>query len=330
MRAVLFNHHGDYNELQLIDLPQPEPAEGEVLVQLTAAAVNPIDEYVRRGYFPAKQPPLVPGVEGAGRIVASRAAGFDAGNRVMVRVGGIRAYGIGENGTWQEYVTALPEELALIPVPDALTDIEAAGFVSAYLTAQVALEMGGFKPGQSILIPAVGGSVGNAAVQLAQAQGARRVITTAGITTKAEQARSAGYADVIDLSQETLSAGVARLTDGAGIDLVIDSVAGSLANEALIALRHGGTMITLGYTGGTGITLDAASIVTKEARILGLNLFAQPLDVQSEALKTVLRLAGTGKVKPLVSRTFPLAQAAAAQRYLIEERPFGRVVLTIS
>ena len=330
MRAIQFTQHGDYQQLHLVDLAQPTPAPGEVLVKMTAAAVNPVDNIVRLGYMPgAKQPPQVPGVEGVGTIVSSTIGGFSSGQRVIVRVGA-KGFGVWDDGVWQEYVAALPDEISLIPLPDTVSDVQAAGMASSYLTAVYALTItGGFQAGQRVLAPAVGGAVGNALVQVAYASGASRVLTTAGSTAKAEKARKAGYTDVIDLSQESLSEGVMRLTDGAGVHVAVDSVGGAITGQALSSLAQEGTLVVIGYSGGVETTASVTDLVFKEARVLGLNLFTRPASLIAQAKETMLQLATEGKIKPLVGQTFPLAEAAEAQRFLMEERPFGRVVLTM-
>lgn len=324
MKAIRFDQYGDYNQLYLADLPEPQPVEGEVLVKITAAAVNPLDNTVRLGYFSvAKKPPLVLGNEAAGVVVEPGSSQLAAGTRVMVA----GTYGVLQDGTWREYVLAKPEEL--VPTPGAISDVEAAGVPIAYLTAQLALKAGGFAEGQTLLVSAVGSSVGNAAIQLARAQGAARVITTAGSTEKAEKARGMGYADVIDLSHEPLSDGVARLTAGSGVDLAIDGVGGPMPGQALASLKAGGTLVTLGYSAGTQASINLLDLISKLTRVVGFNLFAQTPQAIGEAYAVILRLLAEGALKPLVARTFPLAQAAEAQRFLIEGRPFGKVVLTL-
>lgn len=223
MKAIRFERYGGYEELRLAEVPAPEPADGEVLVRMTAAAVNQLDNTVRLGYFPmAAEPPLVLGNEGVGIVEWPGASGLAVGTRVMVT----GTYGVTRDGTWREYVAAGSQEV--VPVPEVLTNEEAAAVPVAYLTAQLALKAGGFSSGQSVLAPGVGGSVGNAAVQLARAQGASRVISSSGSTWKAEKAHELGYADVIDLSQELMGEGVMRLTGGAGVELAIDSIGGPI------------------------------------------------------------------------------------------------------
>lgn len=324
MRTICFERYGDYGELRLADAPVPEPADGEVLARMTAAAVNPLDNTVRLGYFPmAKEPPLVLGNEGVGVVEDPGTSGLAEGTRVMIT----GAYGVTRDGTWREYVAASPQEV--VPVPDGLTDAEAAAVPVAYLTAQLALKTGGFSSGQSVLAPGVGGSVGNATVQLARAQGASRVISSSGTSWKVEKARELGYDEVIDLSEESVDEGVMRLTEGAGVALAVDSVGGPLMGQALAALGQGGTLVTLGYPAGTEATVNLLDLIAKATHVVGFSLFVQPPEAIGEAYEVILTLLAEGRVKPLVSQTFPLEKAAEAQRYLIEQRPFGKVVLTM-
>lgn len=324
MKAIRFERYGGYDELRMAEVPDPEPADGEVLVRMTAAAVNPLDNTVRLGYFPmAEEPPLILGTEGVGVVEQPGASGLAEGTRVMFR----GTYGVTRDGTWREYVAVEPGEV--VPVPDSLTDAEAAAVPVAYLTAQLALKAGGFSARQSVLAPGVGGSVGNAAVQLARAQGASRVISSSGSTWKVERARELGYADVIDPSQEPLGEGVMRLTDGAGAELAIDSIGGPVVGQTLASLGQGGTLVTLGYPAGTQSTINLLDLIAKATRIVGFSLFVQPPEAFGEAWAIITKLLAEGRVKPPVSRTFPLEEAAEAQRYLVEDQPFGKVVLTV-
>src|ERR1700674_2793013 len=151
-------------------------------------------------------------------------------------------YGVRENGAWQEWLLARPEDLAV--VPDAIDDVVAGSLPVAYLVANITLTLSGFKPGKTVLAPAIGGSVGNATCQLARAQGAGRVISTAGSAVKAMSARELGFEDVIDLTSESLAGGVRRITAGRGVDVVIDCVGGTVTGEALSSLGLGGVLLT--------------------------------------------------------------------------------------
>jgi NADPH:quinone reductase len=225
-----------------------------------------------------------------------------------------------------EWIAVRPEDLCLIP--ENLDDATAGGVPIAYLTAQITLMQAGFEPGKTVLAPAIGGSVGNAVTQLARAQGAKYAISTTTSTLKAEQASNLGYENVIDLSREPLADGVKRIAGGGGVDIVIESVGGSLTGQALSALALHGVLITLGYSAGRSATIDLTDVIWKLARISGFSLFSQPPAVIAEAWSRIVPLIAAQKVKPVLERVYPLEEAAEALRHLIEDRPFGRVVLT--
>jgi NADPH2:quinone reductase len=214
-------------------------------------------------------------------------------------------------------------------IPDNVTDMSAAGVPVAYLTAQMTLSLAGFAKGKTVLSPAIGGSVGNAVTQLARAQGAKHAISSTTNHAKAQQARYLGFDEVIDLSKEKLGDGVRRITEGYGADIVIDAIGGEILGEALSTLATGGSLTTLGYSAGRKATIDVTDLIWKRASMKSFSLFAQTTSAYAEAWNAIVPLLQSGAVKPIVARTFPLAEAADAIRYLVEDRPFGRVILTI-
>src|SRR5271166_2236996 len=227
--------------------------------------------------------------------------------------------------TWEEWLLARPEDLAF--VPEAIDDMVAASLPVAYLTAQITLTLAGFKPGKTVLAPAIGGSVGNATYQLARAQGAGKVISTAGSAAKAARARELGFENVIDLTTEGLADGVRRITAGKGVDIVIESIGGTVISEALSSLGLGGVLLTLGYSAGRKTTIDVTDLIWKGARMAGFSLFAQSPTTIATAWRDILPLIVEGSVKPIVERVYPLGEAGGALRHLIEDRPFGKVLL---
>ena len=208
-----------------------------------------------------------------------------------------------------------------------IDDVVAASLPVAYLTAQVTQTLAGFKPGMTVLAPGIGGSVGNATYQLARAQGAGKVISTAGSAAKAAKARALGFEDVVDLTAEGLAEGVRRITDGKGVDIVIESIGGAVTSEALSCLSLGGVLITLGYSAGRKSTIDVTDLIWKRARMAGFSLFAQSPAAVAAAWRDVIPLMVSGSVKPIVERVYRLSEAGEALRHLIEDRPFGKVVL---
>src|SRR6202522_3692957 len=321
MRAIQAKTFSGYGGLQEIELAKPQAAKDKVLVRITAAGVTPLEYTVLSGGHPRAEAPLVLGNEGAGVIEDAGDSGLAVGSRVMFT----GPYGVAENGAWQEWLLVRPEHLAL--VPNAIDDVIAASLPVAYLTAQVTLTLAGFKPGMKVVAPGIGGSVGNATYQLARAQGADKVISTAGSAAKAAKARKLGFEDVVDLTAEGLAEGVRRITGGKGVDIVIESVGGTVTGEALSSLGLGGVLIALGYSAGRKTTIDVTDLIWKRARMAGFSLFAQSPTAVAAAWRDILPLIVSGSVKPIVERVYPLSEAGEALRHLIEDRPFGKVVL---
>src|SRR2546427_3294238 len=193
MHAMRAERFGGYQDLKLVEIPKPAVSDGRVVVRLTAAGVTPLDHTILSGAHPRAKAPLVLGNEGAGVIEDAGDSGLAVGSRVMFT----GSYGVRENGAWQEWLLARPEDLAF--VPDAIDDVVAASLPVAYLTAQITLTLAGFKPGKTVLAPAIGGSVGNAAHQLPRARGAGKGVSTAGSARQAPPGRQPGFEDVLGL-----------------------------------------------------------------------------------------------------------------------------------
>src|ERR1700682_3458087 len=174
MQAIEAKTFSGYGGLRQTEFPKPQPAKDTVLVRVTAAGVPPLEYTVLSGGHPRAKAPLVLGNEGAGVIEDAGDSGLAVGSRVMFT----GPYGVRENGAWQEWLLARPEHLAL--VPDAMRAVVAGSLPVAYLTAQITLTLAGFKPGMTVLAPAIGGSVGNAVFQGARARGAGGGILCAG------------------------------------------------------------------------------------------------------------------------------------------------------
>jgi len=320
MRA---EHFSGYEGLKLVELAKPAASDGKVLLRMSAAGVTPLDYTILSGKFHHSKPPLVLGNEGAGVVEEGGGTEFPDGSRVMF----FGPYGAFEDGTYSEWIAVRKEDLCLIP--DNIDEVSAAGIPVAYLTAQVALTLAGFRAGKTVLAPAIGGSIGNAVTQLARALGAKHAMSSTTNHAKAVQAKALGFNEVIDASLEKLGDGVRRITGGYGADIVIDGIGGEVLSEALKALALGGSLTTLGYSASREATIDVTDLIVPQASIRSLNMFLQPKAAVADAWKVIVSLLQSGAIKPIVAKTFPLAEAAEALRYLVEGRPFGRVVLTV-
>lgn len=330
MKTIEFINPGTYEVLTLVDKPQPVLTEGQILVKVKYAAVNAVDDTVRTGKLPARRSPVILGNEAVGVVVTGNDE-LPTGTRVIVScfTEGGQIRGIYVDGVWQEYLAVKPAEL--LPIAEHISDEEAAAFPVSFFSAQACLNKADFYPGKSILSLAVGGGVGNAGIQLAKAQGASLVITTAGSTKKAALAQALGFTNVIDLSKENISEGVARLTDGKGVDIVLDSVGGNLTGDAIHALSRNGILVAIGYSAGKTFSANITDFVWK-----GLQMRGQSLNgwfdsaAQKQVWNQLMPLFESGKLKPIVAKIFNAEEVATAQRFLMEERPFGKVLLKFS
>lgn len=239
MKSIEFTNPGAYDVLKIVDAPIPQLSEGQLLVKVNYAAVNAVDNTVRSGIRSLSRSPIILGNEGVGKVVIGNDK-FPQGTRVMISCftpnGQVR--GIYVNGLWQEYIALYPSEI--LTIDNNISDEEAAAFPVSFFSAQACLNKAGFETGKTVLSLAVGGGVGNAGIQLSEVQGASKVITTAGTSTKASLAESMGFKNVIDLSKESITEGVMRITDGKGVDIIIDSVGGKLTGDALSSLARKG------------------------------------------------------------------------------------------
>jgi NADPH2:quinone reductase len=323
MRAMRAERFTGYEGLKLVDLAKPAVTDGKVLVRTTAAGVTPLDYTILSGQFHGVKAPVVLGNEGAGVVETGGGADYPPGSRVMF----FGPYGVFEDGTYSEWVVVGKEDLCLIP--DNVDDVSAAGVPVAYLTAQVALARAAFRAGKTVFAPAIGGSVGNAVTQLARALGAKHAMSSTTNHAKAEQAKALGFNEVIDTSEERLADGVRRITGGYGADIVVDGIGGDVLSDALGALAFEGSLTTLGYSASRQTTIDVTKLIVAQASIRSLNMFAQPKAVVTEAWTVIVSFLKSGAIKPIVAKSFPLSAAAEALRYLVEGRPFGRVILTL-
>ena len=327
MKAIQAAERGGYEALRLVDIPQPQPQAGEALVRVTSAGVTPLDRTVLAGLHPrAAAPPLVPGNEGAGVVVEDPSGRFSAGERVLFFAG---PGGVTRDGTFAE-MTSVPSG-NLAPLPGEIPDEIAGGLPVAYLSAFLALRQAGFRQGQSVLAPGVGGSVGNATLKVARALGASQLVSTAGSSAKKSAAAADDglrKVDIVNLERESLAHGLAQLAPD-GVDVVIDALGGAITGQAVGGLARGGRVVVMGYAAGTETTMRVTDLVWKLARVSGFSLFAAAAEEQAAAYAAVLPLIASGEIAPAHDRSFPLEQAPEALRHLIEDRPFGTVTLSV-
>src|SRR5512140_235347 len=343
MRAMVFDQHGGPDVLQLRNVPDPSPGPGEVVVALEAAALNRLDLATRNG-LPGIHVhlPHILGCEGAGRVaeVGSGVDRLSPGDRVVVTPGSscgkceacaagedslcrdYRMLGYQSDGCYAEKVVAPAS--SVFKVRDHLGAVEWAALPLVYLTAwRMLITRARLKPGEDVLVQAAGSGVGIAAIQIARLAGAR-VLAPTGSQTKLKRARSLGAAVVIDYSSEDVAAAVRTATNGRGVDVVFEHVGGDTWNGSLASLARGGRLVTCGATTAPTVTLDLRYLFVKQYQLIGSYMGGR------RELLEVLKLADRGVLRPVIDHTFPLEEAAAAQRRLEQRAQFGKIVLTMS
>ncbi len=332
MFAIQLEDYRGYDGFRGTDVPNPTLSAGEVLIDVRFATLSPLDGTIAKGILPPakhKPLPLVPGGPATGVVVDAGDSDLPVGARVIVEGNG---HGIVLDGSWREQMAVKSSWVQEIPTGVDETELLAmksgAGYLSGYLALRHSTN---FTAGQSVLAPGIGGAVGMGTVEVARNLGAAHAISTASTTAKAEQAAKAGFSEVIDLSQESLAAGVRRITGGRGVDVVVDGVGGDLVREGVQSLAHKGTYVSVGYSAGTVGTVDVTDLIWKQATMTGFGLLGGfGPDVVAAADVQLEEWLAAWTLHPIVARTFPLAHAADALRYLVEGRPFGRVLLDVA
>jgi putative PIG3 family NAD(P)H quinone oxidoreductase len=326
MKAIVITKPGEPDVLQLVDRPRPVPSRGEVRVRVRATAVNRADLLQRMGAYPAPAgaPKDIPGLELAGEV---EALGEDV-ERLKI---GDRVFGLVGGGGYAEAMVS--HERALAKLPDGLSWEEAAAIPEAFITAHDAMvTQARLTSGEAIVVHAVGSGVGTAAVQLGRALGAY-VIGTARTPGKLERARELGMDQGLVVSEGGAFADAVRgATSGDGAAVILELIGGAYVGEDLKAAALRARIVLVGMLAGTSVPFDLAMLLRKRLSLTGTMLRSRPLEEKLAAMRAfesqVVPLFARGKLKPVVDRTFPLAQAADAHRYMASNAGFGKIVLT--
>ena len=343
MKAVGFDHHGDVDVLQVVDLAAPVPGPGQVLVRLRAASLNHVDLLVRAGWPGLKLAlPHIPGADGAGEIAGLGEGVTEPAVGQRVVINGNLSCGscpsclagkdnqcqswhlLGETlpGTYAQYVV-VPAANAL-PIPDSLEDHAAAAASLVFLTAWHSLiTRGRLRPGERVLVVGASGGVNTASIQVAKLAGAE-VVVIGSSPEKLELAARLGADVCIDrTATDNWSADVYRATGKQGVDIVVDNVGAGSMPMSLRAAARGGRILTVGNTGGPKFEIDNRFVFGKHLSILGSTMGTH------QDFRAVMRLVFEGKLLPVLDRSFPLEKAAEAQRRLESGQQMGKITLAI-
>jgi putative PIG3 family NAD(P)H quinone oxidoreductase len=326
MKAIVIRSPGGPEVLELGDVPEPEPARGEVRVRVRATAVNRADLLQRAGYYPAPPdaPQDVPGLELAGEVdaIGEGALELRVGDKVFGLVGG---------GAYAEYVVC--HERTLVKTPEGLSFTDAAAIPEAFITAYDAMvTQARLAAGETVLVHAVGSGVGTAAIQIARAIGAS-AIGTARTDEKLSRARPLGMRHGVHVVEGKFAQAVKNLTGGRGVDVVLELVGGAYVGEDLACMAPRARLVLVGLLAGARAEIDLGTLLRKRLEIQGTVLRARPLEekiaVASVFARHLVPLVARGELKPIVDRIFPLADAAAAHMYMAGNDVFGKVVLAV-
>jgi NADPH2:quinone reductase len=302
MKAIVLRETGGPERLKLVEMPDPEPRDGEVVLQVRAAGVNFADVLIRRGRYPqAPELPTVPGSEVAGEA---------NGRRVMA---------LPQGGGYAEALAV--DERLVVPLPDGASFEEGAGFLLTFLTAWIPLtRQVRVGAGSVVLVQAGSGGVGSAAIQLAKHLGAH-VVATASTPEKRRVALEQGADEAVAYD---------KFVEKVRADVVLDPVGGDVFKESFRVLRPLGTVVALGYAAGWWDPLDPARLVGRNLGMQGFylgRLMRHEPELVREAVGELVALWSSGAVKPLIGATFPLEQAGEAHELIESREHVGKVVL---
>jgi NADPH:quinone reductase-like Zn-dependent oxidoreductase len=340
VRAVRFHEFGDLDVLMVDEVPDPVAGPGEVVIDVTAAALNHLDVDIREGVsrFPV-EPPFILGVEAVGRIaeVGEGIEGWQVGDRalpyLMDTCGQCRYCKTGRESLclspgFISFSTggAFAEKLAcnarhLVRIPDELPDVKAAATQIAFATAwHMLFARGRLQAGEIVMINSVGSGIGSAAVQLAKMAGAF-VIGNASSGEKLEHASALGMDVGINYTAQDVVEEVMRVTDGAGVDLVYEHVGGASFQFGLDSLAKDGRLVICGGHAGEVVPFDIIPFFRAQRSVIGSFVYTR------EEVSKCLGLAAQGKIEPLVHATFPLEQVREATEMMEARKNFGKILL---
>ncbi|GAB3530546.1 NAD(P)H-quinone oxidoreductase [Arthrobacter monumenti] len=326
MKAIYVREPGGPEVLEVREAEAPEPGPGEVLIDVTAAGLNRADVQQRKGLYP---PPdgisEVPGLEVSGRVAA---LGPDVEGELSV---GDAVVALLAGGGYAEQVVAPAGQV--LPVPEgmdlttaaALPEVAATVFSNLFMAA-------GVRAGDTVLIHGGAGGIGTMAVQLVKAFDARAAVT-AGSREKLEVAAILGAEVLINYHEQDFVEEIKNATDGRGADVILDVVGAKYLEQNVEALAVSGRLVVIGLQGGAKAELNLGTLMRKRAAVLGTTLRARPIAEKTTIMRAVGEhvwpLVRSGKVRPQVDRTFPLADAAAAHEYFDSGSHTGKVLLTV-
>lgn len=325
MKAIVVSTPGGPEQLTLDEVPTPEPGPDEVLVRVHATALNRADTFQREGHYP---PP-----EGASDLLGLEMAGTVAatGSEVVDWHENDRVFGLLDGGGYAEYTTIHKDRL--MAIPPGMSMAEATAVPEVFLTAYQALHwLGGLQSGHQVLIHAGASGVGTAATQLVRHAGAVPYITASA--PKHDRCRRLGAEATIDYKTEDFAARIDELTEGAGVDLILDFIGAPYFHKNVEALALDGRIIQLATLGGSTVEqVSLRDLMAKRAQLLASTLrsrsLAYKVQLTQEFAADILPAFVDGTLEPIIDSTFDWTEAAAAHRRMENNENVGKIVLTV-
>jgi NADPH2:quinone reductase len=325
MRAIAVENPGQGYALKVVEVEKPAPQAGEVLIKVSAAGINRADlVQAMGGYPPPPGAPLTLGLEVAGEIVAlgTGVSAFSLGDKVCALLGG---------GGYAEF--AAVSEKCVLPLPRGVGVVEAAALPEVHFTVWTNLiDTARLKAGESVLVHGGSSGIGTAAIQLCAARG-HQVFATAGSAEKCAAIQKLGATRAINYREEDFVDVVKKETGGKGVDVILDMVGGEYIQRNMSAAALWGRIVNIAYQSGMQATVNFAPLLMKRLSLLATTLRARSNEekgaIRDAVLREVWPLLEAGRIKAVVDRTFPLAEAQAAHARMAKSEHIGKILLTL-
>jgi NADPH2:quinone reductase len=325
MKAVVITQAGAPDVLQIQERPKPKPAAGEVLIKVSAAGINRPDVFQRKGNYPPppNAPQDIPGLEIAGIIteVGTYVTRWQIGDKVCALVVG---------GGYAEYCVA-PEGQCL-PVPENLTMIEASSLPETYFTVwSNVFDRGALQPGQSLLVHGGSSGIGVAAIQIAKALGST-VYITAGSDDKCAFCEHLGADKAINYKTQNFKDEIKKLTDGKGVNVILDMIGGNYTPDNLQSLADEGHLVMINAMQGKDVQVDLSLVMRKRLNITGSMLRSREIEFKAAIARSLEKhvwpLLASNQIKPVIDQVFPASEADKAHELMEESSHMGKIVLS--
>jgi len=324
MKAVEISTPGGPEVLKLVEREKPELKKGDVLIRVTAAGINRPDVFQRKGAYPP--PPGasdLPGLEVAGEIVEGDLAGtsLKIGDRVCALTPG---------GGYAEYCVAPAGNC--LPIPDGFSDVEAAALPETFFTVWTnVFDRGALSGDETLLVHGGASGIGTTAIQIARALG-HKVFVTVGSDERAAAVEALGASKAINYKTQDFVEEIKKLTDGKGVDVVLDMVSGEYINRNIQCLADDGRIVIIAQLGGSKATIDTAQVMRRRLTITGSTLRPRSVAFKTQIAQALQQkvwpLLAAGKIRPVIHATFSLAQASDAHAMMEKGENIGKIVLT--